>query len=221
MLLFLTILFFIGCSLADHAHDHGDDEDHEIQAQDQTQVSDWVVVSDWEADQWEKQQPAKSLKQPTPRWESPRFISSPTLSSRVGFFDVNANYAQGLSMMVLFIFAFWLTVDFILGDVNILKILGVTPLVREVRHLVEGFDARQVPRCQTSSQNQQFGASIILLGLILIINDISFTQAAERTEEVLTAINNFQRKDFSQILPSLWFLYYFMIFFFVSIFILL
>ena len=66
MLLFLTILFFIGCSLADHAHDHGD-EDYEILAQDQTQVSDWVVVSDWEADQWGKQQPAKSLKQPTPR----------------------------------------------------------------------------------------------------------------------------------------------------------
>ena len=145
MLLFLTILFFIGCSLADHAHDHGDGKDQEVHAQDQTQVSDWVVVSDWEADQWEKQQPAKSLKQPTPRWESLRFISSPTLSSRVGFFDVNANYAQGLSMMVLFIFAFWLTVDFILGDVNILKILGVTPLVREVRHLVEGFDAQQVP----------------------------------------------------------------------------
>ena len=63
MLLFLTILFFIGCSLADHAHG----EDHETHAQDQTQVSDWVVVSDWEADQWGKQQPAKSLKQPTPR----------------------------------------------------------------------------------------------------------------------------------------------------------
>ena len=70
MLRFLTILFFIGCSLADHAHDHAHGEDDEIQAQDQTQVSDWVVVSDWEADhsdQWEKQQPVKSLKQPTPR----------------------------------------------------------------------------------------------------------------------------------------------------------
>ena len=219
MLLFLTILFFIGCSLADHAHDHGDGKDQEVHAQDQTQVSDWVVVSDWEADQWEKQQPAKSLKQPTPRWESLRFISSPTLSSRVGFFDVNANYAQGLSMMVLFIFAFWLTVDFILGDVNILKILGVTPLVREVRHLVEGFDAQQVPNQLLESAIWR--ANYPKLGLILIINNISFTQAAERTEEVLTAINNFQRKDFSQILPSLWFLYYFMIFFFVSIFILL
>ena len=64
---------------------------------------------------------------------------------RVGFFDVNASYAQGLSLMVLFIFGFWLTVDLILGDINILKMLGVTPLVRQVRHLVEGFDAEQVP----------------------------------------------------------------------------
>ena len=63
---------------------------------------------------------------------------------RVGFFDVNANYAQGLSLMVLFIFGFWLTVDFVLGDVNLLQILGVTPVAREVRQLMEGFDAEQV-----------------------------------------------------------------------------
>ena len=53
--------------------------------------------------------------------------------------------------MVLFIFGFWLTVDLILGDINILKMLGVTPLVRQVRHLVEGFDAEQVPT--TSLEN--------------------------------------------------------------------
>ena len=46
--------------------------------------------------------------------------------------------------MVLFIFGFWLTVDLILGDINMLKVLGVTPLVREVRHLMDGFDAKQV-----------------------------------------------------------------------------
>ena len=53
--------------------------------------------------------------------------------------------------MVLFIFGFWLTVDLILGDINILRMLGVTPLVRQVRHLVEGFDAEQVPT--TSLEN--------------------------------------------------------------------
>ena len=58
---------------------------------------------------------------------------------------MNASYAQGLSIMVLFIFGFWLTVDLILGDINILQMLGVTPLVRQVRHLVEDFDAEQVP----------------------------------------------------------------------------
>ena len=63
---------------------------------------------------------------------------------RVGFFDVNANYAQGLSFMVLFIFAFWLAVDFLLGDVNILKMLGVTPLARRgIRRLAEDYDAEQ------------------------------------------------------------------------------
>ena len=66
---------------------------------------------------------------------------------RVGFFDVNANYAQGLSLMVLFIFGFWLTVDFILGDVNLLQVLGVTPVAREVRQLMEDFDAEQVYYC--------------------------------------------------------------------------
>ena len=66
---------------------------------------------------------------------------------RVGFFDVNANYAQGLSFMVLFIFAFWLAVDFLLGDVNILKMLGVTPLARRgIRRLTEDYDAEQVPK---------------------------------------------------------------------------
>ena len=66
---------------------------------------------------------------------------------RVGFFDVNANYAQGLSFMVLFIFAFWLAVDFLLGDVNILKMLGVTPLDRRgIWRLAEDYDVEQVPK---------------------------------------------------------------------------
>ena len=63
---------------------------------------------------------------------------------RVGFFDVNAKYAQGLSFMVLFIFAFWLAVDFLLGDVNILKMLGVTPLARRgIKRLAEDYDTEQ------------------------------------------------------------------------------
>ena len=46
--------------------------------------------------------------------------------------------------MVLFIFAFWLAVDFLLGDVNILKMLGVTPLARRgIRRLAEDYDAEQ------------------------------------------------------------------------------
>ena len=67
---------------------------------------------------------------------------------RDGFFDVNADYAQGLSFMVLFIFAFWLAVDILLGDVNILKILGVTPLAsrRGIRRLAGDYDAEQVPK---------------------------------------------------------------------------
>ena len=65
--------------------------------------------------------------------------------------------------MVLFIFGFWLTVDLILGDINILQMLGVTPLVREVRHLVDGLDAEQVPGhyfgiCGNNYQNCLFCA---------------------------------------------------------------
>ena len=83
--------------------------------------------------------------------------------------------------MVLFIFGFWLTVDFILGDINLLQVLGVTPVVREVRHLIEGFDAEQVP-------STEYVATFSLLPF--------FTQAMERTEEVLAAIDNFQQQDF-------------------------
>ena len=85
--------------------------------------------------------------------------------------------------MVLFIFGFWLTVDLILGDINLLQMLGVTPVLREVRHLVDGFDAEQVP-------------STILEYMAKILIIVFFAQALERTKEVLSAINNFQQQDF-------------------------
>ena len=50
-MLIAVLFFFVGSSLADHDHDH-----------DLDQVGDWVVVSDWEADQ-----PAKSLEKSAPR----------------------------------------------------------------------------------------------------------------------------------------------------------
>ena len=87
--------------------------------------------------------------------------------------------------MVLFIFGFWLTVDFILGDINLLQVLGVTPVVREVRHLIEGFDAEQ----QVPPTTLEYLAIFSFLPF--------FAQAMERTEEVLAAIDNFQQKDFS------------------------
>ena len=92
--------------------------------------------------------------------------------------------------MVLFIFGFWLTVDLILGDINILRMLGVTPLVRQVRHLVEGFDAEQVP-----TTSLEYAAKILTFPFLL--------QMMEKTEEVLAAINNFQQQDFSHLSPSL------------------
>ena len=60
--------------------------------------------------------------------------------------------------MVLFIFGFWLTVDLILGDINLLHMLGVTPVLREVRHLMEGFDAEQVP-----STSLEYVAKILII----------------------------------------------------------
>ena len=89
--------------------------------------------------------------------------------------------------MVLFIFGFWLTVDLVLGDVNLLQMFGVTPVVREVRHLMEGFDAEQVP-----ATGLEYVANFF--------NIAFFAQTLERTEEVLAAIDNFQEQDFS---PSL------------------
>ena len=89
--------------------------------------------------------------------------------------------------MVLFIFGFWLTVDLVLGDINLLKMLGVTPVAREVRHLMESFDAEQVP-----STILEYVAKILIIAF--------FAQALERTEEVLAAINNFQQQYFP---PSL------------------
>ena len=86
--------------------------------------------------------------------------------------------------MVMFIFGFWLTVDLILGDINLLQMLGVTPVLREVRHLMEGFDADQVP-----STSLEYVAKILIIAF--------FAQAVERTEEVLAAIDNFQQQDFS------------------------
>ena len=86
--------------------------------------------------------------------------------------------------MVLFIFGFWLTVDLILGDINLLQMLGVTPVLREVRHLMEGFAAAQVP-----STSLEYVAKILIIAF--------FAQAVERTEEVLAAIDNFQQQDFS------------------------
>merc|ERR1719210_553856 len=123
----LLLLLVIICSSGSvRAYDQVD-----IQDQSPVEVSDWVVVSDWDGKQL-LEQPGKSLEQPEKE-------------KRVGFFDVNANYAQGLSFMVLFIFAFWLAVDFLLGDVNILKMLGVTPLaIRGIRRLAEDYDAEQV-----------------------------------------------------------------------------
>ena len=70
LLVFTFLFFFVGSSLADHAHDH--DQDH-------IQVGDWVVVSDWEAKQWEQDQPAKSLRQPAARWEFLKFLFLPTI----------------------------------------------------------------------------------------------------------------------------------------------
>ena len=133
----LFLLLVIICSVGSvWAYDQVD-----IQDQSPVEVSDWVVVSDWDGKQL-LEQPGKSIEQPEKRWGfSVLFFIQ---MFRVGFFDVNANYAQGLSFMVLFIFAFWLAVDFLLGDVNILKMLGVTPLARRgIKRLAEDYDTEQ------------------------------------------------------------------------------